>query len=240
MNTRSFDNSLTQLFRAVLLPLAGAVILGTAASATAAPVVIDADGFVVGTNISNSFAGVTLATVDDAGATSPVFALGSAFASTPGNVFGHGDADPEQWGNGIWEFLRIDIAAGATQVQIDFIADDDGDSGGVLAAYDSLGNLLDFDQTPGGPITAGDVFSLTVAAADIAFVLALGDPLGDLADVASVTESGGGLDAWVLDNARITVVPEPASWVLAALAATGLAIGHRRRFGRRAVAASRC
>ena len=178
-------------------------------------VLIDPDAFANGTDITNAFPGITLTTVDLGANTFSVLSLSSGLASTGTQVFGRNNTGPNSvtWGDGIWEYLRIDIAAGATSATLDFIADDASDANAVLAAYDGGGNLLTSAASV-GIFSTGQTVSLTVSDPNIATVLALGDPLGSLATIASVTSGGGGRDAWQLDNLNVRPIPEPSTYLL--------------------------
>ncbi len=145
--------------------------------------------------ISGAYPGVTLTALQTGVGTpvltsSNVLAQADELASTGANVFGHTswrtyESDKHEWGDGYQSWLRVDFANGATSVSLDFIADDSSDSNAVLKAFDASDNLLDTAASTGTHST-GQVVTLTVAAADIAYVQAEADV--------------GGSSAWLLDN----------------------------------------
>ena len=190
---------------------------------------VEPDDFPNGTNISNAFPGVTLSDITGGGgAVNPVLSLTSPVASTGTRVFGRFDQQTS-WGNGSWDFLRIDITGATSSASLDFIADD-SDSNPVLAAYNSAGILLTSSTLP-GTFAVGTVVPLTVSAPNIATVLALGDPppgsFGTIAQITAITS--GGPNNWVVDNFRYERVPEPATIALVALGTLAATAWRRRR-----------
>jgi hypothetical protein len=153
----------------------------------------------------------------------------SALASTGTRVFGRFNGDIA-WGNGGWDFMRIDIAGQITSASLDFISDDPSDSNPVLAAYNGAGNLITSSTVP-GDFGTGAVVPLTVSAPGIATVLALGDPppnsFNTIAEITAVF--AGGPDNWVLDNLRIIRVPEPSTLVGFVVLLAAASLGSRPR-----------
>lgn len=216
--------------------------LTTAASAIS----IEPDDVADGTNISNAFSGVTLSNVYSDGTTHRVYSRASALASTGDRVFGRDEDTPFHagtltWGSSFFEFLQIDIAGGATSASIDFIANADSSKGEddqnpVLAAYDSLGNLV-ASATMAGAFADGQVVTLTVSNPNIATIAALGDPNPAFATLSDLTSNQfGGPDSWLLDNFQYTAatpVPDAGSTLpLALLGFVGL-VGFASRLKRR-------
>jgi hypothetical protein len=210
-------------FRILALSCVACWMLVRSASAA---VMVEPDAFVNGTDISHAYPGVTLTDVNGGGAVSPVISRTSPYASTGSRVFGRFSGE-DLWGNGSWDFLRIDLVPPAGSASLDFISDD-GDANPVLAAYDAAGNLLTFATVPGS-FSPGAVVPLTVSAPNIATVLALGDPPADsfdtIAEITAVTQ--GGADNWAVDNFNYSAIPEPASITLI-VAAVALSVGRRR------------
>jgi hypothetical protein len=175
---RNKMNNLMKLSLAVSIVLLGSSI-------ASAQIVVDADAFPPATILNNAYPGVTL-TALGAVPTSDVTSAASALASTGANVFSHTGGNQPGWGNGIFEYLRVDFASGAWQVSLDFIADDGSDQNAVLNAWNAGGVLVDTDVSI-GTYTTGQVVTLTVADPDIAYITAEGDP-------------PSGSDDWFLDN----------------------------------------
>ena len=158
--------------------------------------------------ITNAYPGLTL-TAEETGVGTPVLknsdvlAQADGLASTGANVFGHTskryyEEDKHEWGDGYQNWLRIDFANGATSVSLDFIADSGsfpGDDSPVLRAFNSADVEVDMATVAGGYMD-GYVVTLTVSAADIAYVKAQPDLAGN--------------SAWLLDH----LVYETAAGVL--------------------------
>jgi hypothetical protein len=178
--------------------------------------IVDADAFPAGTILNNAFPGVTLTAIGDAGvlANSNVLSAADANATTGTLVFADTSGSPRAWGNGLYSYLRVDFAAGASSVSLDFAADDSSDSNPFIEAYDSSNNLLDSDTV--GFVTLGSPVTLTVTSPGIAYIIASWD---------QTNRADNGL----LDNLQYqTAVPEPST--LGLLSLGGLAmLGLRRR-----------
>lgn len=191
-------------------------IVALAASAAQAMVVIDADAFAPGTDISNAFPGVTLSAIGPGwnGATGVVVAVDPTDfnPSTGSLVFGSDDASwPSLWREAGLLQLRVDFSSPVSNVMLDFISDDDSDIG-VLYAYDASNTLLDSAMT--GALGYNSVGTLTVTGGGIAYVIAGGN---------SVSSALG------LDNLRYDgVVPAPAAIMLGSIG-MGLVGWLRRR-----------
>lgn len=195
----------------------GILIVGSAQASIT--VVVDPDAYPAGTDISNAFAGVSLSAVGSGwgGVTGPeVYAIDSASqplepftASTGRLVFGHSGDFPHLWMDSGTIQLRADFAAGATDVQLDFIGNDDSDFGQLLA-YDTGGTLVDSAST--GQLTLNSVETLTVSG-DIAYVVAGG--------IDTVSSLG-------LDNMQFKYIPAPGALLLGSMG-VGLVSWLRRR-----------
>lgn len=205
----------------ILIPRLSVCLLAAATVTMAAPgasaLIIDADGFDDGTDISNSFAGVTLSTNGNS-----VIALDSSSASTGTSVFGRSGLlfnssqftlDPEV---GLRTAAQIpltatfDEATGA--VSIDVIGQSGRGPTGTLAAFDGSGNEL--GRATSAALAAGEVETISVS-----------DPDGQIFSVSFGSTDAFGLTA---DNLRtgVDAIPEPAS--LALLSLGGLAVLRRR------------
>ncbi|MFK7751936.1 MAG: VPLPA-CTERM sorting domain-containing protein [Sedimentitalea sp.] len=204
--------------------LAGAAALSLFSSAAFA-VVIDPDAFADGTDISNAFSGVTLSTVFagvgdpaiDITGTGAVYSHTTGTASTGTRGFAHSVTN-ELWGNGSFEYLRADFAAGASSVSLDFINNDNSDNNAELLAFDGMGNLVDsmlFAANLNGPET------LTVS--------------GNISYVFAYWDQANRLDNGALDNLQYTAaVPLPAAMPLMIGAFGAMGIAARRRKARKA------
>ena len=188
-------------------------------STAMAAITVDPDAFAAGTDISNAFAGVSLSALGSGwgGVTGPeVYAIDSASqalepfnASTGRLVFGHSGNFPHLWMDPQTIQLRADFAAGATDVQLDFIGNNSSDFGQLLA-YNAGGTLVDSAYT--GQLTLSSVETLTVSG-DIAYVV------------------GGGIDGLSslgMDNLQFNPIPAPGAILLGSIGA-GLVGWLRRR-----------
>ncbi len=201
---------------AMILVYAGCLLVTTVAEAGS--VVIDPDAFPAGTILNNVFAGVTLTALGDPGVllNSDVVALTSSYASTGDRLFGDNDANGfyDSWGDGFYDWLRVDFHQGAVTVSLDFGTNNSGDNNAVLKAFDSLGSLVDQDGPSYVPGPQGTYRTLSVSAPYIAYVEAHWDEITRM-------ENG------YLDHLVYTPVPEPISALLLALG--GLAMMRRRK-----------
>lgn len=192
------------------------IVLLAAGGVNGAIITVDPDAFPSGTVITNAFPGVTLTTRDSLppGTNArDVLAIADSAASTGSNVFAQDSGDPT-WGNGIWEFLRADFSSGATQVWLDFAANDGGgDRNAQLLAYDASDTLVDIDTVDFVP--AGSFATLTVSAPNIAYIAAFWDETNRI-------ENGA------LDNLRYENIPEPATLSLMVLGGLGF-LARRRK-----------
>jgi len=184
----------------------------------AADVVIDPDGFPAGTVLNNAYPGVTLTALGDPGVllNSDVVAVTCSYASTGDQVFGNNDAHGfhDNWGNGKYDWLRVDFEDGAINVSLDFGTNDSGDDNAVLEAYDSAGNLVNSDGPTDVPGPRGTYRTLSVSGPYIAYVEAHWD---------QVIQAENGY----LDHLVYTPVPGPFS--LGVLTVGALALVRRRR-----------
>lgn len=188
------------------------VLVGGIANAN---ITIDADGFADGTILNNAFPGVTLTALGDGLANSNVLAESSLYSSTGSKVFSHTGTIAPGWGDGIFEYLRVDFAAGATSVTLDFIADDSLDNNPILNAYNSSGTLVD-TATVAGNYNTGDIVTLTVSASYIAYITAEGDPVNRIHD-------------WNLDNLQANIIPAPGAILLGSIGVTFVGWLRRKR-----------
>ncbi len=207
------------------------LILST--SAAQAMVTVDPDLFASGTDISHSFAGVTLTAVGPGWGTNmtdSVFAVnpaaqppgyGAFNASTGSLAFGSDDFYyPHLWAGPSSLQLRADFDSAISSVTLDFIGNSNSNPDvGVLYAYSAGGNLLDSAST--GGLGLNSVGALTVAdpAGNIAYVIAGGAPY-------TLPSGGTCCYALGLDNLRYeefvapaepTPVPAPAAVVLSSI-----------------------
>jgi hypothetical protein len=136
----------------------------------------------------------------------------AADASTGTKVFAHAGGIPF-WNTS--RTFRMDFHSLVTRIQLDYIGSGffDDSYQGRLDAFSSAGVLLDSYLT--SPLSEGQFETMTVEAPQIAWALAYPpeDPFGDL------------------DHLRFTVVPEPETVALVALAAWGGLSVRRRRTG---------
>jgi hypothetical protein len=134
----------------------------------------------------------------------------AADASTGTKVFAHAGGIPF-WNTN--RTFRMDFHSLVTRIQLDYVGSGffDNSYQGRLEAYSSTGVLLDSYLT--APLAEGQFETMTVEAPQIAWALAYPpeDPFGDL------------------DYLRFTVVPEPGTVALVALAAWGGVFVRRRR-----------
>jgi hypothetical protein len=189
------------LFSAVT---ASAVFLITG-TANAAIVSADADSFITGTDISNSFAGLTLsfegATSDGTndGIIYSTDQSGALVASTGTRVFGTSDGTYNNLFGGATTtaVFRVDFVETMQVVSLDALGDDPSDFA-RLSAYTSGDLLIDTYST--GVLLTGNFETMTVTGADIAYVLA----------------EGISPDAVGFDNLTANTVPIPAAvWLFA-------------------------
>lgn len=188
-------------------------------------VTVEPDDFADGTDISNSFPGVTLSFADGSAVfatpvTSTTPSTGTrGFGNSPTNdlLAGFNTTTPDPFSvaglSPSSQVLRVDFATPTNFVSIDVIPDDSNDPS-RLAAYDAAGNLLDTDGDPGvGVADIPVTLSITRPSADIAFILA----------------SGINGDNVALDNLQydgnIAAVPTLSEWALILLMMSLGAIG---------------
>jgi hypothetical protein len=181
-----------------------ALAVSAAALSPAAAAVVDADAFAAGTNISNSFAGVTLRTVrtgadlNDVTSIENVFSVTDANATTGTRAFGQ-TSDNSTWGNGAFEYLEAIFDSPVTSVSLDFFANDGNDENPQLLAFDAMGAQIDIDSV--GAVPLGSPVTLTVSGTGIKSIRAYWDEINRSAN-------GG------LDNLVFNAVPEPATWAM--------------------------
>lgn len=206
---------------AVIAVLAVVVMAGTARAVT---MTAEPDDFSPGSNISNSFDGITLSS-EGTGWNNPsggIFAVDPENdqlepfpASTGGLVFGTDDSSfPHLFRELGFLAFRADFAAPTNRVSLDFIGNDSADTG-LLEAYNASGNLLGRALSPS--LGLGEVANVSFQSGndDISYILAGGqDRLSSLG----------------IDNLQASShAPEPATLALLGTGLAGLLILRRRR-----------
>ncbi len=185
---------------------------------------IDADAFAAGTDISTLFPGVTLSTVFgndpyNPAQTGGVFSVQDAFATTGLMAFGQTPFD-STWGNGFFEYLRVDFHNPTNRVALDFFANDISDGNPELIAFDVFGNEI--GRETGGNVALGTPLTLEISrlSNDISAVWAFWDEKTRL--------ENGGLDN--LSYGNVAATPLPPSILLMGTGIVGLAgTGIRRK-----------
>lgn len=199
-----------------LLPLAGLILL--AGAARAGVITIDPAAAPVGTDLTNFYAadGVTLSTVNGAGA--PVVSAQS-FSSTP--VFGWKDSSGnvnDYWWQGHSPDFQAGFNFGANSVSIDAFGNFDL---ATLSAYDSSMNLLGTTTQAGN--TVGGPWTLTYNSAS-------NDIYGIRVTLASAfAPDESDLTNLVITTGAPSAVPEPGSLALLVIGGLPLAGLLRRR-----------
>ena len=205
--------------RSVRSTLLGFFLCAAAGPAFGALIVVDADAFAEGTNLSAAFPGVTLSHGGGGFGGGPgIFAVRpdnkvEPFnASTGSLVFGtdtQGDF-PHLFREQGFANLRADFATATDSVSIDFISNNGSDFG-FLQAFDAANNLLGSYTT--ADLSLNQFETMTINATGIAYILASG---------LNGASSGG------LDNLKFGTVPEPGTLALLGLAFAGLGFARRK------------
>lgn len=195
------------------LPLLASLTVVSAPSIASAITIVDPDAFAAGTELTNAFPGVTLTTRDDLAPgnnSRDVTSETNVLATTGSRVFAH-DSGNTAWGNGIFEFLRADFAGGASQVSLDFFANDSGgDTNAQLLAFDSSDTLV--DSAFAAFVSLNSPVTLTVSDPNIAYIAAYWDEID--------RDQNGGLDN--LRFEAVSAVPESGTMTLLGLGLLGL------------------
>jgi hypothetical protein len=179
---------------------------------------VDADGFALNTELTNLFDRVTLSTAN----TNPVFDANNVTSQQPSNnvqpttgteIFGNGGFNFWTTGGG----LRADFYKPVSSVSIDFIATTvfaTFAQVGRLEAYDANGALLQTVFTSPLAVPQSETMTITRAAADIAYVIAVPDqnefPYFDnlrftLPEESAVTDATGAYKITDLEDGTYTV-----------------------------------
>ena len=197
------------------MPTVLLVALVTVSIASAGLIIVEPDAYPAGTDISEVFSGVKLATIGNwpeiDGKVYSRQAYDPALASTGTNVFGHNATGTDLYGkprNETWVYPRVLLGVQfydpANIVALDIIGDNNSDFAAV-DVYNASGVLIDSAVTP--QLTYGEVYRVGFAhpSYDMTFVIASG------------ISSGGSYYAVYLDNLQANVVPEPATILLLGL-----------------------
>lgn len=207
---QAMNNRLMGLFSGLMFVLGASI-------AHAVPITVDADDFTDGTDISHTYAGITLSAIDggfNVITTASVFSQTSSLASTGTQVFGHDGIFVETWASGLVADLRIDFIQATDFVSIDIIANDGFDPA-FLQAFNSTGILLDTFTTQGDLGTGvPETATITLASADIAYVIASGLSGNDV-----------GLDNLTYNS---VAVPEPGIFALIVLGLAGFGFARHK------------
>ncbi len=179
--------------------LGTAVYFLLAGSANATIVTADADDFTAGTDISNSYAGLTLSFegttssgIND-GVIYSVEQSGALVASTGTRVFGTSDMTyPNLFTGAATSVFRIDFDSTMFTVSLDALGDDISDLA-RLTAYSVGDAVIDIYTTIG--LTSGQSDTMTVSGSGIAYILA----------------EGVSPDAVGFDNLVANTIPIPAA-----------------------------
>lgn len=201
----------------------------TASTVNAAPILVDADAFAAGTNISAAFPGVTLSAVGGGFSSGPsIFAVdplagAEPFTASTGRlVFGTDSASfPHLFREPGFLNMRVDFASPTNFVSIDYISNDAADTG-FLRAFDSGNNLLGTYTTASLAANAFEAMTFSSGTSNIAYILA-----GGLNG-----SSSGGLDNLQYGEA-VAAVPEPTSLLLLGTGALGALARRRKNAGTR-------
>jgi len=189
-------------------------------SAHAALVAVDPDDFASGTDISNLFDDITLTTCfngpgicDNSGG---VFSLNSPHSTTGNRAFAHSSTN-DTWGNGVFEWLRVDFDVAVDFVSLDFAANDGGgDTNPQLLAFDSFGTQIDISSDDF--VASGEFVTLTVTGTNIASIGAYWDEIN--------RQESGSLDNLVYNTVEVSA---PASIAILGLGIVGLGLVRRKK-----------
>ena len=226
------------MYRALMSSLVLGLLFISTRPADAALITVDPDAFIAGTDISNSYSGVTLSTVGGTfGASSSVYSInpqnpaftGNALfpASTPTLAFGNDAVGGGGPTGHIWTdylsvaplSLRADFTTPTDLVQLDFISNN-GQDVGRMDAFNAANVLVGSYTTANLALPNFETMTITRVSPDIAYVIA-----------GSLSLQTGGLDHLRFD-APVTAVPEPSGFHLAflgLLAASGMLFSRNRR-----------
>ena len=173
-----------------------AALLAASASVASANTTIDLDALATGTSLTNLFTGVTISSGDGStGITSRIGLSGTQQFARGTNTGGFDSLSAQATLAGTLaiaanpaDILRIDFINPITMASIELIPNDGNDPGSI-AAFNSMGNLVDVDSIVGNE-GAGTINVVTVMGNDIVTLLIAGDNTGNNLEIDTLIFSG--------------------------------------------------